>query len=421
MKVEITASKVKGSIRIPSSKSDAHRALVCASLASNQTSVISNIDFNDDINATLDAIQELGAKVIKEGNKVIVTGSPLLRKENLCFDANESGSTLRFLIPLFAHFSNTAIVKGSKRLLERPLNIYKGIMNEGLLLNDNHLVLNHKFISGDYLIEGNVSSQFISGLLFLLPLLENDSLIEVLPPFESKSYVYMTIDIMNKFGVKVELINNFIKIQGKQTYKALNYQVEGDYSQAAFFASLGVLNGEIKCEGLKENSLQGDKVILDILRSMGGSITKEDLNIKCLKSSLNGTTIDLANCPDLGPILMCVAAKSKGITHFINASRLRLKESDRIGCMEKELVKFGVKITSNENEIWVEGNSELKAPINEIDAHNDHRIAMSLSVLMTSLKEGKMVLLGGECINKSYPNFYKDLACVGGKVVCLHD
>ncbi len=421
MKIEISANDVKGSIKIPSSKSDVHRALICAALATNQISIISNIDFNDDINATINAIEAFDAQVIKKKNKVIIKGSPLLKKEQRCFDANESGSTLRFLIPLFANFSNIALVKGKKRLLERPLNVYKEIMNDGLELKDNQLVLNYQFLAGNYLIDGNVSSQFISGLLFLLPLLAHDSLIEIKLPFESKSYVNMTINVMKKFGVKVELINNFIKVKGNQKYKALNYQAECDYSQAAFFASLGVLKGEINCIGLNDDSLQGDKVIFDILKSMGGKIIEKDFNIQCFKSNLKGVTIDLANCPDLGPILMCVAARSSGITHFINASRLRLKESNRIECMKEELAKFDVKVISTENEIWIEGNKKIKAPLEAINAHNDHRIAMSLCILITSLENGKMVLFDSECINKSYPNFYRDLVSVGGKVVYLRD
>lgn len=215
MKVEVTSRKVNGSIKVPSSKSDAHRALICASLAKNQISVISNLDINDDINATINALRNLGAKITLNDNKAIVEGSNLDLNKHLEFDANESGSTLRFLIPLFANFSKTATIKGSKKLLERPLNIYKEIMNEGLTVSNN-IWLNYKFKPGNYQLKGNVSSQFISGLLFLLPLLDKDSQIEIIEPFESKSYVLLTLNTLNKFGVNVSLENNLIKIPGNQ-------------------------------------------------------------------------------------------------------------------------------------------------------------------------------------------------------------
>lgn len=419
MKVEVTSRKVNGSIKVPSSKSDAHRALICASLAKNQISVISNLDINDDINATINALRNLGAKITLNDNKAIVEGSNLDLNKHLEFDANESGSTLRFLIPLFANFSKTATIKGSKKLLERPLNIYKEIMNEGLTVSNN-IMLNYKFKPGNYQLKGNISSQFISGLLFLLPLLDKDSQIEIIEPFESKSYVLLTLNTLNKFGVNVSLENNLIKIPGNQKYQSINYEVEGDYSQAAFFLALGAINNDLEVEGLNPSSLQGDKKIIDILISMGAKIEVKENSVKVIKSKLNGTQIDLADCPDLGPILMALAPFCEGETHITNIARLRLKESDRVGAMKEELNKFNVIVKEEENDIYI-SKTNIKSPSVEINSHNDHRIAMSLSVLTSSLDNGKMILNNANCINKSYPNFYKDLNSINGMVVELND
>ena len=419
MKVEVTSRKVNGSIKVPSSKSDAHRALICASLAKNQISVISNLDINDDINATINALRNLGAKITLNDNKAIVEGSNLDLIKHLEFDANESGSTLRFLIPLFANYSETTLVKGSKKLLERPLNIYKEIMNEGLTVSNN-IILNYKFKPGNYQLKGNVSSQFISGLLFLLPLLDKDSQIEIIEPFESKSYVLLTLNTLNKFGVNVSLENNLIKIPGNQKYQSINYEVEGDYSQAAFFLALGAINNDLEVEGLNPSSLQGDKKIIDILMSMGAKIEVKENSVKVIKSKLNGTQIDLSDCPDLGPILMALAPFCEGETHITNIARLRLKESDRVGAMKEELNKFNVIVKEEVNDIYI-SRTNIKSPSVEINSHNDHRIAMSLSVLISSLDNGEMILNNANCINKSYPNFYKDLNSINGMVVELND
>jgi len=416
MRVKVCASKVNGAIRVPSSKSDAHRAIISASLAQGQTSLIKGVDFNDDILATIEAMKAFGANIEIEGNSVKVKGASLSLKDELYFDAKESGSTLRFLIPLFAHFSKKTIVTGSKRLLERPLDVYLELMKDGILLKNDNLILDYKFKGNNFVISGNISSQFISGLLFLLPLLKEDSIIEILPPFESKSYVLMTISTLKKFGINIKMEDNKIFIHGNQEYKACSYEVEGDFSQAAFFIVLGSLNNDLVIKGLNKDSLQGDKVIIDILRSMGAQIEFSEERVLVKKSKLNGTIIDIADCPDLGPILMVVASFSQGETRLINAGRLRLKESDRVSSMEKELRKFGVDIYSNNDEVIIKGCSNFIISNEIINSHNDHRIAMSLSILMTSLNDGHIILDNAQCINKSYPNFYKDLNSINGKV-----
>lgn len=420
MKVEVTSRKVFGSIKVPSSKSSAHRALICASLAKNQKSIITNLDISDDINATINALSSLGASIKLEGNKAIVIGTNMEIREKFEFDANESGSTLRFLIPLCANLAKRSIIKGSSKLLSRPLSVYKDIMQDGLKVNDKYLELDYEFKAQKYVISGDISSQFISGLLFLLPLLDKDSVIEIKKPYESKSYVDLTIDMLKKYGIEIESNDNIIYIKGNQEYKPFDYEVEGDYSQAAFFLVLGVLNNDLTLIGLNELSLQGDKEIINILERMGAKIIKENNSVSITKSNLKGIEIDLANCPDLGPILMAVAPFCEGVTHLTNVKRLRLKESDRIKAMSQELKKFNVKVKEEENDVYI-SKTNIKVIDNHIYSHNDHRIAMSMAVLATALENEKIVLEQAECINKSYPNFYFDLNSINGSVVELDD
>lgn len=420
MKVEVTSRKVLGSIKVPSSKSSAHRALICASLAKNQKSIITNLDISDDINATINALSSLGASIKIEGNNAIVIGTNLEIKDECIFDAHESGSTLRFLIPLCANLSKKAIIKGSSKLLSRPLGVYQDIMHKGLKVNDNYLELNYEFKAQKYVINGDISSQFISGLLFLLPLLDKDSIIEITKPYESKSYVELTIDMLKKYGIEIESNDNVIYIKGNQEYKSFDYEVEGDYSQAAFFLVLGALNNDLTLTGLNVSSLQGDKEIINILEKMGANIKNENNDITIRKSDLKGIDIDLANCPDLGPILMAIAPFCQGVTHLTNVKRLRLKESDRIKAMSQELKKFNVKVREEENDVYI-SKTNIKVLDNQIYSHNDHRIAMSMVVFVTALENEKIVLEQAECINKSYPNFYLDLNSINGSVVELDD
>lgn len=401
------SSNIKGSINVPSSKSDAHRALICASLASG-SSIIKNIDLNQDILATINGLSALGAKIKINSENIIVNG-PLMHQEKISFFANESGSTLRFLIPLCSYFANETTIYCSPYLLKRPLSIYQEIFKENIKIYKDHIIINKRYITNNFEINGNISSQFISGLLYLLPFLNQDSSIKIVPPYQSKSYVDMTIQTLKKFNINITQKENSLFINGNQNYLPSSYPVEGDFSQAAFFLVLGLLKGEVTCLNMNLNSLQGDKIILDIIKAMNGNILIEEDKITTKKSKLISSTIDLGNCPDLGPILMVLASQAKGTTHFINARRLRLKESDRIAAMEEELKKFNIKITSTEDEIWVEESLPIE-PTEPLNSHNDHRIAMSLAILITALDNKKVLLTNCECVNKSYPNFYKDLS-----------
>lgn len=387
MRIKIFPGRASGTIRAPSSKSAAHRALICAGLSKGK-SVISNVDFSQDILATIDCLNSIGAKTKIEDDKVYVIGYEEINK-NLSLFCRESGSTLRFFIPICMIEENSASFFGKGRLMERPIGVYEKVFAEhgvSMEKDKNCLSVHGRLTGGKFKLDASVSSQFISGLLFALPTVEDDSKIILENKIESRPYIEMTIDILRKFGIEIQWNNEReIFIKGNQIYQNFDYYVEGDYSNAAFFFALGE---DVKVEGLNENSLQADKVFCDYL------------NI--LKSER--AEIDISNCPDLGPILFAEAAINKGAV-FTGTRRLKIKESDRVECMKTELLKFGIKMEANENSVEV-FKSEIRKPECVIESHNDHRIAMALSVLLT--KTGGEIE-GAECVEKSMPDFFEKL------------
>lgn len=420
MKVKIYPSTPKGSVKIPPSKSMAHRGIICAALA-NGTSKISNIDYSEDILATIDGLRHLGAEISIFEDYLIVKGiKDFENLKNQDIFCKESGSTLRFFIPIFAMTGKEIRFTGENKLLKRPQKIYENIFSDQGLkysCDNDTITIKGPLISGNYNINGDVSSQFISGLLFVLPLLNEDSQIIIKEPFESKSYVLLTIQILKVFGIEIRLDNSVIYIKGNQKYKPSDYQVEGDYSQFGFFAVLGAVNNTITCTGLDINSLQGDKAIVQILKDFGGTIVENQNGYTISKSETIGTDIDLKDCPDLGPILNVLMMYSKGKSRIYNGKRLRYKESDRIQAMEDELNKCGVNIITSEDEVIIGGKS-CYSTISELSGHKDHRIVMSLSVAAT-LFETPTIINNAESINKSYPNFFQDLKNLGIKLEIL--
>lgn len=410
MRVTLNPSFAFGNVVIPPSKSIAHRAIICACLADGE-SVISNIDYSDDMYATISAMESVGAKITKHKDFLTIKGiNNQIKLVEPIIDCIESGSTLRFLIPLFSLSNELTTFIGHNRLLYRPQTIYQKLFDERSLYfshTTDRIEVNGAINAGEYQLDGDVSSQFITGLLFTLPLLKEDSIIKINPPFESKSYVDLTLQTLADFGVHLEFSDDLtLSIKGNQRFKACDYRVEGDFSQFAFFAALGAINGDIKCLGMRHDSLQGDKEILDILKRMGTKIEAIENGYHVQKSPLVSTQIDLSNCPDLGPILCVLASYASGETHIFNAGRLRLKESDRIASMEEELRKFSVQISSTEDELTIIGQNHLTCQ-SELFAHKDHRIAMSLSIASIGSKTST-ILNGAESVNKSYPGFFSD-------------
>jgi len=397
MIVKIEKGTASGRMTAPPSKSMAHRTLICGALS--KKSIIKNVEFSEDIKATLSCLQRLGANVEISGSTVIIGG--LLEAVEAVknpLNCNESGSTLRFVLPLCLLKGQPCLLTGSERLFERSLSVYENICNAvGIKYTQkgNKVAVDGKLKSGKYEVRGDISSQFISGLLFVLPLLSEDSQIVITGKFESASYVGLTLKALGDFGIRVSRIDtNTLYIYGNQTYKSIETAVEGDYSNSAFFESLNLFGGNVLIKGLDENSLQGDKVYKEYFKNI--SISKP---------------LDLSDCPDLAPILFSVAA-AKGGGYFTGTKRLRIKESDRAAAMAAELNKFGVPVVIEENSVRIE-KASLSPPSLVLDGHNDHRIVMSLSVLCT-LTGG--MIAGAEAVQKSLPDFFLRLKSLGIEV-----
>lgn len=424
MKAIIYPSFASGEVRVPSSKSIAHRAIICASLADKE-SIISNIDFNDDILSTISCLKQLGADILINKTFVIVKKTIDINflKEEVILNSNESASTLRFLIPLSSKISKKVTFYGSEKLISRPEGIYKDLYekeNKQFHINRDNIKIQGSLESEIYEVDGNVSSQFISGLLFYLPLLEKDSKIIITKEIESASYIDLTISVLNDFGIEIKKENNIIYIKGHQSYKARDYVVEGDYSQASYFLALGSLNGNIKLTNLNLKSLQGDKAILEILNKLNVKVKKENDSLIVSKTDifLKNLVFDLKDNPDLAPILTILLSQIKGDFCLTNVKRLKYKESNRIISIEDELKKLNIDISHDENNIFIKGNSNLEID-NDIIlfSHNDHRIFMALAVLGALVKgRGKIIIDGVECINKSYPMFLADLEKINIKI-----
>ena len=421
--LKVFPSRLKGEVKIPPSKSMAHRAIICAAL-SDGLCIIENIDYSDDIIATIDAMNSLGATIVKYKHHIEVIGAfgnVKKAKETRIIDCNESGSTLRFLVPISLLFEGSSKFIGRGNLGKRPLTTYYNIFdNQGIEYSyekDNlNLVINGKLQADTFEVEGNVSSQFITGLLFTLPLLKEDSKIVITTEMESKGYIDLTLRAMNDFGI--EIINNDYKefiIKGNQKYNARNYRVEGDYSQAAFFLCADGLGNDVLCKDLDLNSLQGDKEVIDILERMNVVFNANDTGVMGItKDELVSTVIDGSQCPDIIPVLTAVAALSKGTTEIINAGRLRIKECDRLAAVTSELNKLGANIVEKEDGLIVTGVEKLQGGV-EVWSHKDHRIAMTLAIASTRCEE-PIIIQDYECIAKSYPHFFDDFKALGGDV-----
>lgn len=387
MKVKIFPSVAEGTVTAPPSKSIAHRALLCGALSSGST--VSNISFSKDISATVECLSALGAYCEANESNIKIGGLNITDPtDTAVLNCNESGSTLRFLIPLCLISGKKIKFVGAKRLFERPLSIYESICQEqGILFekSENGLTVCGKLKSGNYRIRGDISSQFISGLLFALPLLDGISIIEIIGKFESESYIDLTLQVLSEFGIKITRVGSRFIILGNQRYQSRDYTVEGDCSNAAFLQALDFIGGKVTVEGISENTLQGDRVYNKIFASLENGIRE----------------FDLSDCPDLAPILFAVSAV-KGGAAFTGTARLKIKESDRSEAMAQELKKLGIEVEVGENHVRV-GSSPLKSPTEALCGHNDHRIVMALAVLCT-LVGGEIE--GAEAVAKSYPDFF---------------
>ncbi|MBR2066940.1 MAG: 3-phosphoshikimate 1-carboxyvinyltransferase [Solobacterium sp.] len=416
MHISIQKGQPKESyISLPASKSLMHRYLIAAALANGESSLY-HFTHNEDTLATMHALKKLGASFIQEEDRLLVRGiSSTIHLEDTVIDAHESGSTLRFLIPLFSLSNQRIKFIGKGRLLERPQSVYEKIFTEeGLSFKHTleYIEVEGALKAGKYSVEGNISSQFITGLFFTLPMCEGDSEIEILPPIASASYLNLTIDVLSKAGIKIRQEGNRYYIKGKQNYQPFDIDVPADDSQAAFFIALAqIVKVPIHLVNMDHDSKQGDHIIKDIVEKMGMDVEEKEKGYCFKDGELKGIEIDLEDCPDLGPILFALATQAKGTTTFLHTERLRIKESDRIQAMKEELAKLGYKIEDGNDWVKVYGHHE---GINsrELYGHNDHRIVMALSILSTLFEE-EIYIDRAEAIEKSYPKFFKDLEKVG--------
>lgn len=399
MKVKILPSKTSGEVSAPPSKSFAHRYLI-GSVLSRGKCVIKNIADSDDISATLSCIEQLGGSVTKDGNIVTVIPTNEKQIENAVFDCKESGSTLRFFIPVvLATGAKNCTFSGSERLLARGIKEYEKLFeNSDVKINSDKksIEVNGKLTSGNYEISGEVSSQYTTGMLFALSVLDGKSTLKITGNAESRAYVDMTIKVLKDFGADItETEKNFFEINGKGRLSPGEFTVEGDWSNAAFLIALSRLLGTINVSGLNENSVQGDRFSSVAFDALDGE----------------NAEIDLKDCPDLASILFSYAAYKNG-GKFINTRRLRVKESDRANVMAEELKKFGANVKVYENSVKIE-KTQLKPPIVPLCGHNDHRIVMALSVLAAVLGAE---IDGAEAVNKSYPDFFRVIKKAGVNV-----
>lgn len=394
MTVTVNPSKAFGKVFAPPSKSMAHRALICGALS--DESVIKNIAFSNDIKATLSCLKALGAKAEVNENTIKIGGLRLSQiPDNAVLDCGESGSTLRFILPLCMDSKKRVTLTGATRLFERPLTVFEEIAKSQNILfekDTNSVTVCGSLMGGEYTVPGNISSQFISGLLFCLPLASCNSKITVTESFESASYIDLTIAALKDFGIDVARSDNCFFINGNCRYKSTVYTVEGDCSNAAFLEAFNYLGGDVAVEGLNTETLQGDRVYKQIFEGLKNGEKR----------------FDLSNCPDLAPVSFAMAAVFGG-AEFTGTGRLKIKESDRAEVMRQELGKFGIDLRVSDDSVIVK-NGQIKKPLQALNSHNDHRIAMALTLLST-LTGG--CIEGAESVAKSYPDFYEVIGKAG--------
>ncbi len=399
MKIRIEKGQAKGRVKAPPSKSMAHRMLICAAMCEG-VSTVRGISGCEDVSATIDCLRTLGIKIERDGDDVRVYGKSFADSQpSGTLECRESGSTLRFFIPIALLSGKTVMFSGATSLMTRPMDVYEELARERgmtFIADGNTITVKGPLEGGEFNVVGNISSQFISGLLFALPGARGDSTIKITPPIESRSYIDLTLEALRLFGIKAEWSDDHtLFIPGGQKPSACDVTVEGDYSGAAFIDALGLFGGEIELEGLREDSTQGDKIYKRYFEMLRCGVP----------------TVHIGDCPDLGPILFAVAAASSGGI-FDGTRRLKIKESDRASAMAEELEKFGASVRVLDDTVVVYP-ADFHAPAETLYGHNDHRIVMSLAVLL-SITGGEIE--GAEAVSKSYPEFFTHLSELGIKV-----
>lgn len=421
--LQLSPCILQGTAAPPPSKSAAHRAIICASLAKGQSLLRPAVPSRD-MDATIGAMRNLGARIERlPENTLSVEGSSLFAAGPVELDCGESGSTLRFLIPVAAAGGVDAVLAGHGRLPQRPLGPYLELLPahgcackspDGASLP---LRLTGQLTPGRFSLRGDISSQFITGLLLALPLLEGDSDIVLLSPLESAGYIELTLDILRAFGITAEKTGGGFHIPGGQHYRSRIFEVERDWSQAAFWLAAGALGGPVSCMGMNLLSAQGDREIVSLLRRFGARVKEQDGVATCFPAPLHGINIDASQVPDLVPVLAVLGALAQGQTHIFNAARLRLKESDRLRAMAVTLGTLGARVREEPDGLVIEGAETL--PGGEAEGFNDHRVVMALAIAALRCRDG-VLLHGCGSVKKSYPTFFNEYRALGGVANVIH-
>lgn len=409
MNAKIIPSRLQGIVNAPSSKSLSHRFVIAAAL-SDGVSVIKNVTDSKDISATIDAMTALGANISRNGSEITVKGifAGKTRPASADIDCIESGSTLRFIIPIAAALGTASVFRGRGKLPERPITPYvREFEGKNVSFDYNGTMpfsISGRLSGGEYKLEGDISSQFITGLLFALPLCEEDSIIRLTSTLQSAPYVNMTIDVLQHFGIEISELSlgdyPAFLIKGNQKYIAANAVVEGDYSQAAFFYTANAIGSVITVNNLNEDSIQGDKEIMNIIRNCG--------------LAMNPFTVDVGDIPDLVPILTVLGSFTNGVSRIVNAARLRIKESDRLTAIADALNNIGGQVEAGEDSLTIYPIKHFTG--GTVDACNDHRIVMAAAIAATR-SMNPVTIIGCEAVNKSYPSFFDDFRSLGGEVI----
>lgn len=416
MKIEVLPSTLSGIIPAIASKSDAHRIFISAALADEETT-IKITTMSMDMEATINVITALGGEVQRLDDKRMKVTPLKKQEEAIVANCVESGSTLRFLLPVAAALGFTCTFTGEGRLPQRPLEALLSEMKAHGIATDSDtlpMTISGQLEGGIYRLPGDVSSQYISGLLFALPLLKDSSMIELSTETQSTPYIDMTIDTLKKFGIVILKKEHSYVIPGGQQYRSpFHCEVEGDWSNAAFWLCGGAMKESVTVKGLNFLSRQGDKNLIHLLVQMGATIVPTETSYGVISAPLHGITIDAKEIPDLVPILAVTATAAKGKTRIINSQRLRLKECDRLQAITKNLSLLGADITETEDGLIIQGGTPLKGGI--VNSFNDHRIAMAMTIAALN-SENSIMIEDAAAIAKSYPNFYADFVKLGGKV-----
>ncbi|MBE6949641.1 MAG: 3-phosphoshikimate 1-carboxyvinyltransferase [Ruminococcaceae bacterium] len=412
MDITIYPSKVNGTVKAIGSKSDIHRTIICAAMAEGETRV-RGIVTSKDVLATAECIRALGVKVEFNGDECIIKPGIFAEKPHL--DCGESGSTLRFLLPVTSASCGGGSFTGSGRLPERPLGELVNAMTKGevrFTADRLPFAIEGRLTAGEYLLPGNVSSQYISGLLMALSITPGESIVKLTSKLESSAYVDMTLNTLRCFCAEIVADGESYIVKGKERLTSPKViDSDGDWSNSAFFLVSGAIDGSVTVEGLRRDSLQGDKKQADILKEFGASVEWNGNVLTVTANKLQGNTVDLAEIPDALPVLAVMAAFSEGETHFTGGARLRLKESDRLKTVHDMITALGGKAVEFPDGLIVQGGGLTGGTV---DGANDHRIVMAAAIAGVHCKE-PVTIIGAEAVNKSYPDFFSDLTKLGGK------